>query len=393
MKTLFVLVDALKSNYVNEDNMPFLYSLLSDNYFVKEIIPCSGFCERSEIFSGKDGYETGNFTAIGYIPEGSPYKNKRCILRLFHYFEKINSNFTRRLFGKWRVLNRVPLKAYRIPFTSLDKFALTEDGTEKIAQYDDIFDLLNKKHLTYCLDAFTSLSDIEPRLKCSLDEYVTTSINKSVDFVPIYIGVIDSVGHTYGSDISKIKPYLRQVDGQLEKYYNVAKSKGYAFSVLGDHGMVPVNKSVDVMRIVNTTGLKLSKDYEVFYDSTIARFWFYNHRSEKQIRCLLEKVLLEDGFIVDTSNSEKYRINLDLKAQDGKPIYGDLLWCAHPGVLISPDYFHSKESKESGMHGYIECVHGDGTGILVSTELGNMTIPQMHSSQVFDKLCELLELK
>ena len=73
MKTIFVLVDALKTLYLTEDNMPFLFSLSQKSLYIKEILPCAGVCERSEIFSGLDGYDTGNFTAIGYIPEESPY--------------------------------------------------------------------------------------------------------------------------------------------------------------------------------------------------------------------------------------------------------------------------------------------------------------------------------
>ena len=71
MKTIFILCDALKSLYLTQDNMPFLYSLSGKGYYIKNIIPCAGFCERSEIFSGLDAYDTGNFTAIGYLPENS----------------------------------------------------------------------------------------------------------------------------------------------------------------------------------------------------------------------------------------------------------------------------------------------------------------------------------
>lgn len=389
MKTVFVLVDALKSLYLTEENMPFLYKLAKSNYLVKEIVPCAGFCERSEIFSGLDGYDTGNFTAIGYLPELSPYKNDRFIISIASFFSKIHPTFTKRLFQKWRRKKGRILNPYRIPYRSLNNFALTEDGIKQLIPHKTIFDRLKENNLSYSLDAFTALSDLVPRLSESLYDFLGKEISKETFFIPLYVGSIDFAGHRYGRNIQEIKPYLLEVDNLLSKFYSAASKNGYNFCVLGDHGMVPVEKKIDIMAGIESLGMVLGKDYESFYDSTTVRLWFYSKTSEAKIIEYVDNNYSDCGFWVRKENSEHFRIPLDLLSQYGKPVYGDIIWCAHPGVLISPDYFHPRSSAENGMHGYVECVSGEGTGLFVSTSKKG-EVAQKTSSQICGELCDCL---
>ena len=395
MKTVFVLVDALKSLYLCEENMPFLYSLSKKGYYIKQIIPCSGFCERSEIFSGLDGYDTGNFTAIGYIPEESPYKNDGLFLSVLEGIKKINQRVYYSVFHRWRVSHNKVMDGFRIPPKSLMHFALTEDGNKMLVPHREIIHVLCEKNMSYTLEGFTSLSDIRKRTNLTIKEIAEKEINNGTDFIPLYIGETDSVGHRYGNAIDKIKPTLKAVDNVLKEIYNIAERAGYAFCVMGDHGMVPVTKKIDVMSLVNRTKCKLHKDYEVFYDSTMVRFWFYNETSKIIIYNLLEDNLLEYGFIVDEANCANYRVPLDLLSKDGKPIYGEMVWCANPGVLVSPDYFHSSIDSENGMHGYIEVVKGHGTGLFVKMYHGitPLTKDEAPSSQVCGELCKSLGIE
>ena len=395
MKTIFILVDALKSLYLTEENMPFLYGLSNKSYYIRNIIPCAGFCERSEIFTGLDGYDTGNFTAIGYMPESSPYKDDKKILSGFNIIEKISGRVSSRLFPRWRIKNRRALNKYRIPFDSLPNFALTEDGNCQFIEYMNLFQQLEQANKTYTLNAFTSLADFAPRLKISLDDFAKNEMDAGTYFIPLYIGVIDSMGHKYGADMEGLKPYLQIVDCQLKNLYEYAQKKGYAFSVMGDHGMVPVDKKVNVMSVMEDNSYKKGKDYEVFYDSTMVRFWFFNKGTENGIRAILNNNFLEDGFIVDQSNYTKYRIPLDIYSATGKPVYGDIVWCANPGVLVSPDYFHSVKESENGMHGYIEVVEGHSTGLFVadSAQLDTIEKEKGHSSEVCGLLSQMLEVE
>lgn len=395
MKTVFVLVDALKSLYLTEDNMPFLYELSTSSYFIQNIIPCAGFCERSEIFTGLDGYDTGNFTAIGYMPEDSPYKRDGSIINFFQFVDLLNKRVSNRFFSRWRIKNSKELKKYRIPFKSLSSFSLTEDGVRKFTRHNDIFDQLDKCGKSYTLDAFTSLADITPRLRIPLRDFATLEIDKDTYFIPLYIGIIDAMGHKYGADIISLRPYLQEVDNLLKELYEHAQKKGYDFAVMGDHGMVPVTQKVDVLSIVAKSPYRHGRDYEVFFDSTMVRFWFFNKDTEVGMRDLIKRNLSNDGFIVDQSNYTKFRIPLDIYSATGKPVYGDLVWCANPGVLVSPDYFHSSKESENGMHGYIEVVEGHSTGLFVanSSVIKKNHLSEDHSSAVCGILSAMLEIE
>ena len=64
---IFVLVDAMRSDYISQNNTPFIYNLSQKYFYVKKVRPSVGFCERSEIISGLNYEKTGYFTAIGRI--------------------------------------------------------------------------------------------------------------------------------------------------------------------------------------------------------------------------------------------------------------------------------------------------------------------------------------
>ena len=375
--------------------MPFLYSLSKKGYYIKQIIPCSGFCERSEIFSGLDGFDTGNFTAIGYLPEYSPYKKDKNILRLFEVIKNCNERVYGKLFRIWRLHNNKRLNGYRIPPRSLHKFALTEDGNKVLIPHKNIFDVLEDKRMTYTTNGFTSLSDIGRRTQLTNIELAEQEINKGTYFIPLYIGETDKIGHYYGADIDNIKPTLQAVDNQLKQLFNAATKSGYSFCVMGDHGMVPVTKKLDVISVVKGCRCKLHIDYEAFYDSTMVRFWFYKEQAKHIIITRLIEELNDYGFIVDSNNYVNYRVPLDLKCSDGYPVYGDIVWCAKPGVLVSPDYFHSRSDSENGMHGYIDVVEGHGTGLFVKYHQGilHQELDKAHSSQICEQLCETLEIQ
>lgn len=372
--------------------MPFLYSLSRKGYYIRQIIPCAGFCERSEIFSGLDGYDTGNFTAIGYLPENSPYKNDEWALKWFELIKKGSNRVYCRLFNSWRARNNKKMAVYRIPVKSLSKFALTEDGDKKLVPHRDIFQVLDEVGMTYTMEGFTSLADLKHRSRLTVVELANREIKKRTDFIPLYIGETDSMGHIYGGDMVGMNFILQSVDSQLEEIYRKASSAGYSFCVMGDHGMVPVTKRLDIISTIHDLDCKLHKDYEAFYDSTMARFWFYNNGAKELITNKLKALYSDYGFIVDKTNYQNFRIPLDIYCEDGKPIYGEMVWCANPGIIISPDYFHSAKESENGMHGYVEVVEGHGTGLFVEMfdGIACQEIEKAHSSQVCEELCKSL---
>lgn len=392
MKHIFILVDALKSLYLTAENMPFLYSMAQKGLWIKQVYPSPGFCERSDIFTGLGCNETGNFTAIGYDTPASPYKDKIAI-NLASFVSLLSDKVTRYLFRKYRAKHRIPLRPYQIPYRSLSHFTLTEDGEKKYAAYQEITDSLKAGGKSYTLDYFTSLSDLKRRTSLPILEFVGKAIADGVDFVPLYVGTIDTVGHKYGSAIEKIRPYLKEVDDTIAAIAHLAENSGHTLSVLGDHGMVPVSERIDVISTVKATGLKLHHDYESFVDSTMVRYWSDSPSVIEKIKDAINSSFPNKGTFVTPENCHSFGIPMDIKNELGEYLYGDLLWCVNPGILLSPDFFNPKTKPINGMHGYLETVPGEGTGLFVSNGESNFVEETAHLSDICGHLCEAMEIE
>lgn len=389
MKTVLLVVDALKSTYVTEENMPFLYGLMQNEFCIHKIYASPGFCERCELFSGLDCFDTGNMSAIGYMPERSSYKTLSKELRIAEVLSYLNPWIVRKAFNKYRIHKNVLPRLYRIPYKSLKNYILTEDGKYKFVEYEDIFTSLINANKSFTLDGFTSLSSTKPLPK-DMVQFLIDHMQKNVYFIPAYLGIIDTVGHKYGKNISAIKPYLRKVDEQINQIFCECERYNYRLAVLGDHGMVPIQKKLDIQSEIKSLGIKLGKDYEVFYDSTMCRFWFYNRETQLQIINVLEHYS-DYGKLITPDNANRYRIPMDIKCKSGKSIYGDVIWCCNPGIVISPDYFHDRNEELEGMHGYLETIDSEGTGVFVLTgKIGNRESAQLND--VCEVLCEALNI-
>lgn len=389
MKTIFILVDALKSKYVCENDMPFLYEFIKNNYTIGEINPSPGFCERSEIFTGLNSFDSGNFTAIARDPKISEYKGYKFLafLKCIFSFNKRVQNFIIRKYLIWKGIN---MKPYYIPLKSLNKYYLTEDGNTKRIKYKTIFNILDENNLSYCLDAFTTLAGYDIVKIDSYTEYLKKRISYNDYFIPIYLGSIDYYGHHYKSNSLELKNELRKIDKTLKEMYKIAIKNNYQFSVLGDHGMFEVRESINIKDIISKLKLKEGKQYDMFLDSTVARFWFYDEESRIKITNTLEKIK-DKGKVINEKNYKKYNLPMDIISSDGHPIYGDTLWYANSGVIIFPDYFNDKI--DIGMHGYLDKISADGKGIFTANStIKKGYIIEKELNSICDELCELLEI-
>ena len=81
----------------------------------------------------------------------------------------------------------------------------------------------------------------------------------------------------------------------------------------------------------------------MFLDSTIARFWFFNSRTEKLVHDTLSTIKL--GRILDKQEKETLGI-----AKIGDD-YGELIFAVNEGAVIFPDFFR-RCTPPKGMHGY-----------------------------------------
>jgi hypothetical protein len=99
---------------------------------------------------------------------------------------------------------------------------------------------------------------------------------------------------------------------------------------------------IDLKARIDALPVRMEKDYAVVYDSTMARFWFFNDTARR----LVTEALLQvpEGRIVP--DDELRRCNAFFEDR----YFGELIFLVREGVLIVPS--HMGERPIRAMHGY-----------------------------------------
>ena len=95
--------------------------------------------------------------------------------------------------------------------------------------------------------------------------------------------------HTYGTEHEKTVEKIKWLEEQISNVYDYANDKydEVSLHIFSDHGMCDTKGSVDLIKVIENTGLVYGKDYVAMYDSTMARFWFMNDEARETIEDLL----------------------------------------------------------------------------------------------------------
>ncbi len=127
-----------------------------------------------------------------------------------------------------------------------------------------------------------------------------------------YFPELDKTGHKYGTESPEIAREIKKIDKKISRMkFDI---------ILSDHGMANVKKIVSVIE----TG-------ECIIDSDMARYW----GGKKELEDIKKELPLKDGKILDWPYKK----------------FGDLIFLANTGVLISPNYWQGNK-KVRAMHGY-----------------------------------------
>jgi len=391
---VFFLMDAFSSDYLSEEDTPFLFNCANEGEYTKKIFNGFCFCERAEIFTGISSIESNYVSAIGFNPDKSPYKNLSLLLKLISFADKyipiiIFRKILRRLLALFVYQSKHALNPYQIPYQMLKYFALTEDYNDSsemnALRYESIFDIASMNSIKIHQNSFTGLNKKnngtdDNRLSIVLDE-----CSKEYPLYLIYISTMDSCGHKYGPKSIQVKKALNELDNKLERFVANFEKKlpksTYVF--LGDHGMTTINNRIDIKSILTEmekhTNFHLNKDYIYFLDSTMLRVWVLNKNINDEIETFLESNSLLNQNGIFYSKLSSYKPNKEL---------GDIVWCANSGILISPDFFHTSNDDLKGMHGYLNAEEG-GTGMCI--KYGNVkkkVYEERELHHVFDDLVD-----
>jgi hypothetical protein len=343
MKTvlpLFVFVDACGWEIIRND--PFVRDLAPQRKRLGSVFGYSSACVPS-ILSGRWPDEHRNWCYFVYDPEHSPFKSLRPLRWLP---QKITS---RRIFRRWlskfvkaQLSFRGYFDLYNIPFQYISLYDFSEKKSPLqpggMNRGPNIFDFLEQRGIPYHVSA-----PEKPEAE-NLDALVRDIEREAIDFAFLYWPALDGLLHRVGNQSPEIPAKLRdyeQMIGKLmaaaEKHYDEVRL--YIFS---DHGMANCDVLLDLKAVIEPLPLKITEDYAVVYDSTMARFWFFNDRARREITSALEKV--PQGRILPDAELKQLRAHF----ADG--YFGELIFLVNEGVLIVPS--HMGERPIRGMHGY-----------------------------------------
>lgn len=349
---VFVLIDALGwlilegQNFL-QDVLPFRRPLRTVLGFSSGAIPT--------ILTGLPPARNGHWNLFYYDPEGSPFRWMRYLRFLPE--RALDHRVTRKLLKemgrRWLGLGsqfECAVSPRLMPwFNWVEKKSIYERGG--VSGAPSIFDELAERNVPYRVYSYHHASD----------EQIFNTAQRDIrdgvaNFYFVYLSEMDRFLHDHCGDAgSKLEQRLNWYASNLRKVFAAAREvdPDADFTVFSDHGMTPVTDSFDLVKEVAQCGFSQPDDYLSVYDSTMARFWFFNAKARKGISDKLES--LSCGKVLSDSELER----LGVFFPDRR--YGELVFLLHPGWLISHSDFNGKGWMPLGMHGYHpEDAYSDG---------------------------------
>jgi hypothetical protein len=337
---LFVFIDACGWEIIKD--RPFAKAIAPNRKCLTSVFGYSSACVPS-ILSGRWPVEHRNWCYFVYDPANSPFKTLRALRWL------PESVTGRRIFRRWlskfikvQLNFRGYFDLYNIPFKHISLYDFTEKRSPLqpggMNRGPNIFDYLEQRSIPYHVSS-------PGRSECDNLDALTNEIrNERIDFAFLYWPGLDGLLHSIGNQSPQIaakltiyEQWLNQLLALSKQHY--AEVRLYIFS---DHGMANCDQLLDLKSRIDALPLKMGEDYAVVYDSTMARFWFFNDAARKQVTQCLNQV--QEGRIIPDSELA------DLGALFADRYFGELIFLVKEGVLIVPSHMGKRPIR--GMHGY-----------------------------------------
>jgi predicted AlkP superfamily pyrophosphatase or phosphodiesterase len=342
MLSIFVLIDALGWKYL--EDREFLNDILPYRVPVKTIL---GFSSGAipTILTGIPPSATGHWNLFYYDPKGSPF----WWLRPFHFLPDrvLDNRYTRKIIKELgrRVLGMGPLFDCSVSPALLDKF----NYVEKRNIYDpggipgscSIFDSLEQQGIAHRIYSYHELRDAQ-----ILDHALGDIRAGKASFYFLYLSEMDMFLHMHCNEPAEIEKQLKFYDDGLRGIFQAARRMDpeASMTVISDHGMTPIRHHHDLLETITGLGLRMPDDYLVVYDSTMARFWFFNERAKQSVQTCLKN--LACGRIVPDDELRQ----LGVFFEDRR--FGELVFLFHPAWILSKSDFNGTGWMPKGMHGY-----------------------------------------
>jgi predicted AlkP superfamily pyrophosphatase or phosphodiesterase len=236
----------------------------------------------------------------------------------------------------------------------------------------NLYDTLSKSRIDFHISDW-HLSDEENYIAAK------KAIEDGKNFLFVYTASFDGLLHDKVGNFSAVQHKLDSIKNQIEQLY--AKAGEYAekvhFTVISDHGMTPLTKTVDIMSKIEQSGLVFGRDYGACYDSTMARFHYLNNNSQQVISEIMKEF---PGHFLSENEEKNYGIYRADRA------FGDGIFLLDPGIQIAPSDMGSKPL--NGMHGFAPEDEYSFAAILSNT---NFPEQVQHVADYFNLMIERAE--
>ena len=337
---LFIFIDACGWEVIRET--PFARGFAPHRRRLESVFGYSSACVPS-ILSGRWPAEHRNWCYFVYDPANSPFKSLRSLRWL------PTAITSRRIFRRWlskwvkaRLNFRGYFDLYNLPFKYISLFDFTEKKSPLRAggmnRGANIFDFLQIRGIEY------HVSDPARSETENLDALRGEVKAERIDFAFVYWPELDGLLHRVGNQSSQVSPKLRDYERWIEELLDLAGEyyRQVRLYIFSDHGMANCDELIDLKARVGALPARMKQDYAVVYDSTMARFWFFNDPARRQIKRCLEQV--PQGRILPEEELK------ELGAWFPDRYFGELIFLLKEGALIAPS--HMGERPLRAMHGY-----------------------------------------
>ncbi len=339
---VIALIDALGWEYVRErqfldDVLPYRTSLQTVLGFSSGAIPT--------ILTGLMPERHGHWNLFYYDPQHSPFWWLKALNWLPN--RMLDNRYGRKLLKELgrRVLGLGPTFECCVSPRLLPYFNFSERRdiyTPKgIENAPSLFDELEREGRGYHVYTYHQCSDAEILRRARRDIAETDA---TLFF--LYLCEVDGFLHMHCKEPAAIDQKLQWYDQQLREIFDVARKRDPEawLMVCSDHGMTPVTQHADLVGEVTKLGLRMPQDYLAVYDSTMARFWFFNNGARERVTALMQS--LSCGQVLSRQELDKFGLHFP----DDR--YGELIFLLHPGWMVAESDFNGKGWFPEGMHGY-----------------------------------------
>jgi len=338
---VFVLIDALGWRLL--DRHDFLSDVLPHRQPLRTVLGYSSGAIPT-LLTGLAPAEHGHWNLLYYDPVNSPFRWLRHLRKLPP--RVLDNRIARRLLREVgrRMLGLGPLFECAVPPSLLPLF----DWTEKRSIYArggigggrSIFDRLAERGAEHRVYTYHQHRDAEILDKACRDVAAGGS-----GFYFLYLSEVDALLHHHFHDREKVDEKLDWYARELRRLFSTARAADpeATFTIFSDHGMAPVREHYPLVDQVEALGFHMPSHYLAIYDSTMARFWFFDESARREIVALLES--LPCGRVVPDAELQQ----LGVWFPDRR--YGEVILLLHPGWLLSGSRFNGSWTP-AGMHGY-----------------------------------------